>query len=283
MHGRTIRLYMTTGQARGVIRGTEVWLDGLRVGRVAGLTFEAPTADTARRLVLALDILESARPRVRRDTRAEIRTGTSMLGSPVVQLVGGSSAATEVGIGDTLVSVARRPWDGERAELARAAQDLPVVLENFNAVRHQLFSESGTIGAFGNGAGIRHLHALHGDATRLRARASERGGTVGQLARGDLIARAQRVLAAADSLAHAATGPGSAMARVGSDTALAHDVRDARAELAAVAAGLGDPAATPPGPAADVTALRARLRAADARLRGLETDIARRPLRYLVF
>src|SRR5215207_778262 len=57
LRGETLRLYALTSQARGVIKGTEVWVAGQKVGLVETVRFRPPTADTAARVVLVLDVL----------------------------------------------------------------------------------------------------------------------------------------------------------------------------------------------------------------------------------
>jgi ABC-type transporter Mla subunit MlaD len=121
LHGRTTRLYVTTSQARGVIAGTDVWLDGEKVGRVEWVRFRPPATDTAERLLIALDVFASVRPLVRRDTRAQIRPGSSLIGAPVVHLVGGTPDAPEVAAGDTLATNQPHEFGGARDQIAQVA------------------------------------------------------------------------------------------------------------------------------------------------------------------
>jgi hypothetical protein len=283
IHARTIRVYLTTDRAQGVIRGTNVWLDGVKIGAVGWLRFRPPNTDTAQRLLIALDVIEDARQRIRRDTRAQIRPGGSRIGSPVVQLAGGSSQAVPIADGDTLATRPQRELDAAREQIALAAQGLPVVLDNFNAVRGQMSSHSGTIGAFGGGTDVQRMRILGERAAGLSARAARAHGTVVLAMDSDLVGRAQRTIARADSLAQEAITPRSGLARMRTDTTLVAEMRAVGAELALIGARVdastGHGAATPSGAAA----LQQQIREADARLRTLMGDIARRPLRYLNF
>ena len=45
LHGKTVRVYAAVGAARGVLRGTEVWLYGRRVGIVNKVVFAPPSAE----------------------------------------------------------------------------------------------------------------------------------------------------------------------------------------------------------------------------------------------
>jgi MlaD protein len=300
VHGPRIRLYLATSAAHGVIPGTDVWLDGEHVGRVAWLRFRPPTTDPAGRLLIALDITASVQPFLRRDVHAEIRAGSSLIGAPVVYLSGGSPAASAIAEADTLATTPQHELDGARAQIASAARDLPVILDNFESVRTQLFSGTGTIGAFSSEAGAERFEVLGDAAGRLSAHISDRRGSAAQLARNDLADRARVALAAADTIRRrASAGP---FGRLGGDSALVRDVRDVRAELATVRALLAAPpsgsttADTTVGgavggalggahrpPRSEVVTLRRQLGDADAELHRLLADIGHRPLRYIIF
>ena len=66
LHGHTFRLYARTGEARGVIHGSEVWLGGQKVGVVKQVQFMPPTAAVSDRVLIVMDILSSARDEIRR-------------------------------------------------------------------------------------------------------------------------------------------------------------------------------------------------------------------------
>jgi ABC-type transporter Mla subunit MlaD len=283
VHKRTIRIYLTTGQARGVIRGTDVWLDGLKVGAVRWLRFRPPETDTAQRLLIALDVIEDARTRIRRDARAAIRPGGSRIGSPVVQLDGGSTRSAPVADGDTLATRPQSELDGTREQVALAAQSLPVVLDNFNVVRNQLFSRSGTTGALSTGATDKQLGILRAHVSRISTWAAPSNGTLGPALDGGLAARAQHVIARADSLVRDATGAQSVVGRMRTDSSLVQEVRAIRSELAIVRARVDTAGRPGARTVLAASALRQQLADADARLRELMADIAKRPIRYLNF
>ena len=284
LHGRTTRLYITTSQARGVIAGTDVWLAGEKVGRVEGVEFRPPATDTSQRLLIALDVFESVRPLVRRDTRAQIRPGGSLIGAPVVHLVGGSAAAPEVAPGDTLMTIAPHEFGHAEDQIAQVAEDLPVVLDNFQSVRNQLFSTRGTIGALGSDSGTREFRALNQRAARLSARATRRLGTLSRFDDGELIGRIQRALATADSLRRQASAR-HAFGATG-DSSIRRSVRDSRLQLDSIQEALGAPdsdAARRSSARPDLAQLRQQVAATAAQMHRLEADMARRPLRYFVF
>src|SRR3954469_15126296 len=102
LHGEKFRLLVTTDAARGVIRGSEVWLDGQRVGNVAGIEFRPATASSKERLVLNLELLEKTHSLVRKNSRVQIRAGTSVIAEQVVYIQSGTLASALIADGDTL-------------------------------------------------------------------------------------------------------------------------------------------------------------------------------------
>src|SRR5689334_23662240 len=91
LRGKTFRVYVTTDAARGVIRGTEVWLDGQKVGLVKNVDFRPASASVKERLVLALELLDVARSHVRSDSRVQIRAGAKLIGDQVVYISSGTA------------------------------------------------------------------------------------------------------------------------------------------------------------------------------------------------
>lgn len=288
IHGPTERVYLATNRARAVIDGTDVWLDGKPVGKVVWVRFRPPTVDTAYRLLLALDVSGSIRHRLRRNTRAQITSGTSVIGAPVIDLASGSSAAPQLADGDTLTTPPQGELDGARASLALAAQNLPQIVENVRAVRAQAVATTGTIGALEGGASTaRSLISMADNIGELSARTEYPGGTLHRLEEGHLMARVQRVIAQADSLRHAAATRAASADRSRDDSAMVHAIQDARAQLDDVqrllASTAADSIADVPGAGPGMARVRHRMATLDAQLGALLTDMIRRPLRYIAF
>src|SRR4029078_4312903 len=91
LRGKTFRVYVTTDAARGVIRGTEVWLDGQKVGLVKDVGFQPASTSAKDRLVLSIEILNVAASHVRADSRVDIRAGTTLIGDQVVYITSGTA------------------------------------------------------------------------------------------------------------------------------------------------------------------------------------------------
>ncbi len=284
MHGPTERIYLATDHTRSVTPGTDVWLDGKPIGKVEWIQFQPPTTDTAYRMLIAIDVPTSVRRRLRRDTRARIRGGTSFIGAPVIDLASGSASARELANGDTLQTIPRGEFDGARASLAIAAQNLPQIVDNVRDVKTQVFSPSGTIGAMGHGDGItRPLASIADNLGTLADRLDNRRAAMDRAGAEDLSARAHRVIAMADSVRRSAAAQAASASRSHNDSAMARTIQDARAQIDSVQRLLASSAADSAGPSPAIARLQQRMSELDAQLAGLLTDMFRRPMRYIAF
>jgi ABC-type transporter Mla subunit MlaD len=283
MHGPTERIYLATDHTRSVTPGTDVWLDGKPVGKVEWIQFQPPTTDTAYRMLIAIDVPASVRRRLRRDTRARISGGTSFIGAPVIDLASGSASAPELADGDTLQTIPRGEFDGARASLAIAAQNLPQIVDNVREVKAEVFSPSGTIGAVGNGHGVTRPLASITDNLATLASRLDRRAAMHHAGAEDLSARARRVIAAADSVRRSAAAQAASASRSHNDSAMVRTIQDARAQIDSVQRLLASSAADSAGPSPAIARLQQRMSDLDAQLASLLTDMIRRPMRYLTF
>jgi phospholipid/cholesterol/gamma-HCH transport system substrate-binding protein len=284
LHGATMRLYVSTDDATGVIRGTDVWHSGERIGAVDGTSLRPVRVDTSQRVLVAIEILKDLAPRIRRDTRAQIRPGTSMLGAPVVYLSGGSPSSPPVRDGDTIAAQPQSALDETRAAFARGEDQIPALRADVESLTSQLFSHTGTIGAVNtrttDNPRVTVLDALTSDLRR-RSRAAKPAVALDSL-RDVFNTHAAHALAAADSLRRFLALPGGTLERLEQDTAFTRSVRDTRSELDSLQQLLATPSGTMGRLHAD-SALRHRLGEADKTLDELSRDAALNPSRYLPF
>jgi phospholipid/cholesterol/gamma-HCH transport system substrate-binding protein len=284
LHGRTMRLYVATDDATGVIRGTDVWHSGERIGIVDGTSLRPVVTDTSQRVLVRIEIERDVARRIRRDTRAQIRPGTSMLGAPVVYLSGGTPRASALEDGDTIIAQPQSALDETRAVFANAEDQIPALRANVESLTTQLFSHSGTIGAVNtrttDDPHVTVLDALTSDLRR-RGRAATPAVALDSL-RAVFMARAGRALAAADSLERMLSLPGGTLQRLEQDTAFVRAVRDTKAELDSTERLLDTPSGDVGRLLAD-SALRHKLSETDETLEKLSRDAALNPSRYLPF
>jgi ABC-type transporter Mla subunit MlaD len=283
LRGETFRLFVRAGAARGLMRGSEVWVAGERVGRVSDIQFLPPAAG-ADPLLIVIDVLERHRQAIRRDSRAQIQNGGKIIGAPIVSITVGTRGAQMVASGDTIHSRAQADLEGIRARFADAGQQFPAVIADVKRLNQQLRSSRGTIGAFGSEGGAVELKAVRARSGRIVNSLSEGRGTLGRLlaARDPLQARAQAALARADSLRQFVASSSVALGRFKRDTTLRATVADVQNELSIVRALLEGARGTA-GRLERDRAIVEELTETERQIGAIMEDIRRRPFRYLSF
>jgi hypothetical protein len=284
LRGKKFRLYVATDAARGVIRGSEVWLEGQKVGLVKSVAFRPATAPPKERLILALDILEKDQPRVRLNTRVQVRPGANILGDRVVYLWDGTVKTRPVVDGDTLRAFEQNDMEELSSEAALAAREFPGIIENVKLMALQLKGAEGTLGALGLDGGSSDMRRIHARATHLFSHLADSTGSFG-LARdasSDFTERARRAMAQIDSIRTLFSSDQHSLGRFRRDSTVLLEITRTRTELA----DLRRLAASPNGTfgrlrsdSAIVRAIQRDLVAIDS----LKADMKKHPLRYIAF
>jgi phospholipid/cholesterol/gamma-HCH transport system substrate-binding protein len=282
LHGDTFRLYALVGEARGVLKGSEVWLSGQKIGKIVDIQFRPPAlSDTTQRILIVMEVLEQYRTAVRRDALAQIRSGGSIIGAPVVYLTPGTPAAAALQPGDTVHTKPQLDAEGATGQFGAATREFPVIIANVKLLAAQLKTTQGTVGAFMNGPTSVPLQKARVQAARLGARLSAEG-TVGRFMQGGLTTRAQRVMARADSIRSLLASPNTSLGRFRRDSTLLAEVADIRNELSIVRAQLDEPRGTA-GRILRDSAITNSLGDAEREMALLLADIKKHPLRYISF
>ena len=283
LHGRKFALHVTTDAARGVIRGTDVWLDGQKVGVVTGVTFRPPSAPRSDRLVISLSILERERSRIRKDSRIQVRSGGSIIGDRVVNMNSGSAAVPAVVDGDTIRAEEQSDVEGVTSDAALASKEIPAILENVKLLAAQLKTTEGTLGALGL-EGSRRLSSIGERAQRLRDQLTESRGSVrmGLAGASALGARASQSLARVDSIRRLIASDAHSLGRFRRDSTLVKEVGRIRDELAVVQQLATSPNGTVGRFRADSAIIR-NVHRSLAAIDSLFADMKKHPLRYIAF
>jgi phospholipid/cholesterol/gamma-HCH transport system substrate-binding protein len=285
LHGKTFTLYLTTDAARGVASGTEVWLDGQKVGLVKSVGFRPPSVDPHQRVVLSLDVLESARKQIRQDTHAQIRSGASLIGDQVIALSSGTSGVGGVVSGDTIRSDPQTDVQTLTGDASAAAKSLPGILANVRMLASQLHSARSTVGAFTTEGGGVQLERVHAKSSRVLGRLTGAGtsrGTLGLVRSGVLQERAGHAMAEVDSIRALLGSNQHSLGRFRRDSTLVGVVDRVRGELADLQRLANSPRGTI-GRARTDTAITANIDRARASMDSLFADLKQHPLRYIVF
>jgi phospholipid/cholesterol/gamma-HCH transport system substrate-binding protein len=284
LHGSTFRLFALTGEARGVIRNSEVWLGGQKVGVVKDVQFMSPNAPASDRLLIVMDVLSSARQGIRRNSTAQIRSGGTLISSPVVYLTIGTNATPSVAAGDTIRALPQSDLETMTSQFAIASREFPEIIDNVKLLDHQLHSVQGTLGAFAVEHGGIELTRAQEQAMQLMTRATSSSGTVGRALGGQtsLADQAQRAMARSDSIRALLASKNSSLGRFRRDSTLLNSVADVRSELDIVRSRLASPSGTLGRVRAD-SALVDAVAAAQREMTLILADLHRRPLRYIHF
>jgi phospholipid/cholesterol/gamma-HCH transport system substrate-binding protein len=280
LHGDTFLLYATVGDASGVMKGSEVWLSGQKIGKIADITFRPPqSADTLHRVAIEMEVLSKYRDALRRDAVGQIRSGGSFIGPAVVYLMPGSTNGAPIRPGDTVRIKAAPDYSRATTQLNAAAQDFPVIMSNVKVLRAELQATRGTMGAFMNGPTMSELEHAKIRVSQLRG-SVHAGGTAGKLMSGEFTARAKRAMARADSVRALVASPGTSLGRFRRDSTLLAQVGDIRDQLAQLRAQLDSPDGAA-GRFVRDSAITLQLAEAQNQMAILFADIKKHPLRYL--
>jgi ABC-type transporter Mla subunit MlaD len=282
LHGDAVPLYAATPHARGLLPGSEVWLEGQPVGVVRAVGFRPANPDTSAPVLLSLEVLTEVLPLIRRDAEPDIRAGGSFVGSPVVWLSIGGPGGPTVRAGDTLVSRRSRELDAARLEVASATAEVPLIIDNLRVLAAQLHSARGTLGALGV-EGVGEIGATTTQAKALLGTVSTGRGTVGlMLRRGEPIAQARRAMAQADSVRLLLAGSQGSLGRLQRDSTLLRTMDAIRDDLVRAQAALIEPRGAA-GRLQHDSALVRQVARTRAEMDALAADLRRNPLRYLPF
>lgn len=226
LKGDTYTAYILADQASGIFKGTDVWLQGQKVGVVKGVGFRS---DSAVQTVLEMEVLSPYKQYIRKDSRVEFKPGGTFVGAQVVALRVGSSTAPVLEDGDTLTRVSIIDPDLRSNELTEAGQDFPQLVTSLRSIGSDLSKTQSQFSSLGEHRSGLQLMMKH--MTQFTAR---KKGTLPLLARDrTLNERAKLAIERADSLLDFAHAPGT-LSRIKADSALGKALARARIELDSV-------------------------------------------------
>ena len=275
LHGKKVTLYVLADDATGVLPGTEVWLAGKHSGSVKSVSFRVPSADTVERLLITTEFLAKDLSNVRRDSWAQIQAGGSLLGVPVVYVAIGSRNSPALRDGDTIHSRPKYRALDVAGQISAVMPEIRGLMTEVSGLTTKMSRPVGTIGNFRT-RGMAPMADVAGGMSRINARMSGSGGTIGRLMNGNLMERASGVMAAVDSLKMLASSGEGSIGRFRRDTTLMSTAMGISAELDSLRArskGFG-------GPDSSLTLELARRRVL---MDSLIKDIKSNPFRYINF
>ena len=279
LHGDTGTLYILTDRATGVLGGTEVWLSGEKVGLVKQIHFRVASTDTSQRLAIETEILADRLGLIRTNSRADIRPGGNLIGSPVVYLSSGTSESPAVRSGDTLVTSSYGPVVELAARVDSLAPRLTALADTSRRLIALLSAQTNTIGAFAR-SGLPRATTAASTASGLMDKAVRGSGTTGLAMRGNFQARLTSLMAATDSIALLlSTGSGN-VGRFRSDSTLLQTAERIGAGIDSLRALFSTTGGTMARARGD-SSLTLELARTRIQLDSLIREIKRKPLRFL--
>ncbi|NUQ22171.1 MAG: MCE family protein [Gemmatimonadaceae bacterium] len=284
LHGATIPLYSTMAEARGVMKGTPVWLNGQTIGQVSKVEFLPPRGDTLANVVVVMEVLKKYVRFVSADAQAQVRAGGTMIGAPVIYLSSATGSVRPIHAGDTLRSVPQGDPEGMASRIALASRDFPAIIDNVKQLRTDLDSARGTGGALLNDDALR-VDVVVDRGSRLADRALRGRGTIARVLSpeaGGPVQRAQSALARVDSLRAFIGSNRTVLGRFRRDSTLTRTVASLRDDVSLARAMLDEPRGTA-GRALRDSILTRQLTSAEKELGVLVSDLRAHPLRYVVF
>jgi ABC-type transporter Mla subunit MlaD len=279
LHGDTTPLYMVTDMATGVIKGTEVWLGGQKVGVVTGVELRPPSTDTTERVLIAMDVLSEYVPYIHRDSDVQVRPGGKLIGTPVVFITIGTRRSPALHARDTLRALAQVESRSTLADLSTLSDTVTAMVATFGAIQQDFAAMRGRVADLG-GRANRQTHDIQRALDEFTRRATRSQGSVALFLRDSARVRgeAARLAALTDSLHAAAFGGGGNVGRFRRDSSL---VLYARRTLASVDT-LRDRLRVYEGhPTPRDSALARELTRMHTQLDSLVQDAKHHPFRYL--
>jgi hypothetical protein len=280
LHGKKVTLYVVTNEAKGVLAGTEVWLAGNKQGLVEDISFRPPSTDKMERLIIKTEFLKDALPNVRRDSYAQIRPAGSPIGSTIVYIEVGSMTSPQLHDGDTVHTRPKGRISALTADVSLIGPELTALRSAVSELNTKLKSPRGTIGSV-RAHGLPRMPEVGTRMSRLASK-TKGSGTVALARRNNLMARATRAMAAADSIRTLVSSNKGSLGRFRRDTALVTKAKGVLAELDNLRAFAANPvsaiAATHPD-----SVLTRELDRRRTLLASLIQDMKAHPLRYIEF
>lgn len=283
LSGDTVRFYTAFTSARNIMGGSEVWINGRKVGRVEGVRFAPPESDTAKRVVVELEVMEKYRDQIRENSSARLRTGARLMGATVVYISAGTVDARMLAANDTIPGATGGDFQQIASGFGQASKQFPEIIANVKVLSSSLSSTRGTIGALTTLDAPQRFEALVANASRFTQRATGTNGSTGLLSgRNALIARAKAATAQADSLRVLLASESTSFGRFRRDSTLMRVVGDVRNELSITRALLAANAGSL-GRFGQDSIIAVQTAEREKLMTELFSDLKRRPFRYIAF
>lgn len=279
--GKKATLYVVVDDASGVLKGTDIWLAGQKIGQVSTVSFRPVSSDTSERILITASVVAARLPLIRRDSHAQIKPGTSMIGIPVVFITAGSSKSPAVHDGDTIHVLPSSPVAKLGDSVTMVIGEVSGLSKEVQRLSKNLSGSRGTVGALAAN-GIPKMPNVTGGLSSLSGRATSGNGSIALLMRGNIGARVSHTLAGVDSIKTLVASDRGSLGRFRRDSTLPRTIADMMARVDTLAGLLSDPVGSIAKAHKDSVLIRA-LANSHASLDSLLKDVKKHPLHYISF
>jgi len=175
------RLIAFVSSANGLREGGTVTVAGQLAGSIRKIEFLPVDADTTRNLRITVDIDESLREQVRRDSRVMLRT-QGLLGDKFFDITPGTPRFRALHDGDTLMLGNSVDYDAMLQQASVAITDIVALTHDLRSVTNALVKGEGTAGQLLTNRGLYdRLNTTLGSAGALLTRLQNPKGSMGRL------------------------------------------------------------------------------------------------------
>lgn len=281
IRGDKVPLYMATDDATGVIRGTQVWLAGENIGVVKSIDYREPSVDTLNRIALRMDILKERLSLIRRDSKADIRPGYTLIASNVVFIEPGTADSPPLRAGDTIFTHPRATTEQISATFGKLKAEINDLGDDVKGISAKMQSPNTSFGALHRN-GMPALSATSAGFNKLKNQMSGGNGTIGLAMNNGLMSRATGVMASVDSLRALLNSSSGSIGRFKRDSTLGRTIAGLMARVDSLQSLAANPIETIAKSHNDNTLTR-ELQRMHTELAALMQDLKRHPMRYIVF
>ena len=278
VRGDKFRLYVAVPDASNVLKGSDVWLNGQRVGTVASIDFAPASAPLDERVIIAADVLTRVREHVRSDSRASLQSGGTIIGAPVVYLTSGTPTHPVVSPGDTIRGIGKSDFEIAASQATEAMEELPALVADARIVMANARSAGARVSAIAREGGRSSFGA---QTSRLMKKLSSDQGSAGRLMRDQAIRRRiSHTMASGDSLRTLLATRMDEVGRFRRDSSLGRSVQMLRDDVATLRAL----SRSPEGTVGRITMDSALVQGLDSlfvELNALMADLKKNPTRYV--
>ncbi len=280
LRGDTSTLYVYTDEATGVLPGTEVWLSGEVIGQVKRVHYRPIATDTLRRLSIETIIIADRMQYIRRDSRVDIRPGGNLIGTPVINITGGTSRAPALASGDTMAALSASAFKPLGVRVTSLMEQMDQLSDTAKKLAALINSSQGTIGAFKK-SGLPVMPKATETFDGLMQKATTGNGTVGLAMQNDFAGRFARLSAAKDSITFLLTSGNGTVGRFRKDSTLINSVASVKAQVDSLKLKLsGNGTISRSRTDSALTKEMARM---SAELAALMADVKKNPRAYISF